>query len=211
MFGTATLPAHREPTVSLPSKPITFWVSERENTSSNGLVFQSLPGKWISIPRKESVRLPVGGTDWQKEPLLSHSSAYGKWSSGNTAGKSMNAGASIQHDWLQKHFPGRLSNLPDLPFQSISGARIRAISWTSRNKEIWIWSSIQKCHKRERLKRKHCPARPWCLVSKWFLQQGWSAAAAISDGTEASLCGEGYAGHGIPCSPLPSSLKHISA
>ena len=31
------------------------------------------------------------------------------------------------------------------------------------------------------------------------------------DGTDESLCGMGYAGHGILCSPLPSSLKHTSA
>lgn len=115
MVGTATLPAHREPRASLPSKPITSRMSERENTSSNGLFFQLLPGKWICIPRKESIRLPAGGTDWQKEPLLYHSSTYRKGSLDNTTGKSRNAGASIQHNWLQKHFLGRLSNLPDLP------------------------------------------------------------------------------------------------
>lgn len=113
--------ARREPRASLLSKHITFRASGSNNTSSNGLFLKSLRGKLIYIPRKESARLPGG---WHRtgrrgafySSTLSHSPTDVKPTLGKTVGKSTNAGASTQHEWLREHFLGRLTNLPDLPF-----------------------------------------------------------------------------------------------
>lgn len=149
-------------------------------------------------------------------PTLSRSPTDGKLSLGNTAGKNMNAGASIPHEWLREHFLGTLTNPPDLPFQFIGGARIHAISQTFRNKETSDMEQHPEVPQKRRRRKETRPSESTVPSFQMIFIAGGTAGlkgccSLSPDGTAASLRGVGYAGHGIPCSRLPSSLKHISA
>lgn len=148
-------------------------------------------------------------------PTLSHSPTEGKLSLGNTAGKNMNAGASILHEWLREHFLGRLTNPPDLPFQFIGGARIHAISQTFRNKETSDMEQHPEVPQKGTGRKETRPSESMVPSFQMIFIAGGTAGlkgcSLSPDGTAASLCGVGYAGDSMPCSHLPSSLKHISA
>lgn len=98
----------------------------------------------------------------------------------------------------------------------MGGARIHAISQTFRNKETLDTKQHLELSQKGRGKKETLPSKSMVPSFQIILIAGGTAGlkgccSLSSDGTEATLCGVGYAGHGIPCCPLPSSLKHISA
>lgn len=84
------------------------------------------------------------------------------------------------------------------------------MSQTFRNKEALGMEQHPEVPHKGRGRKEMLPSQSMVPSFQIIFIAGGTAGlkgccSLFPDGTEASLCGVGYAGHGIPCSPLPSS------